>query len=68
MTSTFEDQNWFLYLGLASAMVATSIALIIWQTKELQVHPMRLFMYITIAEAMLGFIDDGSHLICDLKL
>ena len=30
LTSTFEDQNWFLYLGLVSAVVATSIALIIW--------------------------------------
>ena len=25
-------------------------------------------MYITIAEAMLGFIDDGAHVICELKL
>ena len=48
--------------------MATAIAVIIWQSKELQVHPMRLFMYITVAEAMLGFIDDGAHVICDLRL
>ena len=68
MTSKFDDQNWYLYLGLASALVSTFITVIIWQTKELQVHPMRLFMYIIVAESMLSFIDDGTHLICDLKL
>ena len=48
--------------------MALAIAAIIWETKELQAHPMRLFMYITVAEAMLGLVDDTSHLICNLHL
>ena len=68
LTSAFDDQQWYFYLGLASALMALAIAAIIWDTKELQAHPMRLFMYITVAEAMLGLVDDTSHLICDLHL
>ena len=61
-------EEWFLILALISAGCYSIIALAIYFNKELQVHPMKLIMYISLADAALCFNLFSSYKICDLSL
>ena len=66
-TDHFDNEHWFHYLGYASALVNVLFFAAIWRIKELQVHPMRLLMYITVCDASLLVVQQGNLAICDHK-
>ena len=51
-------------ITLASALGYTIIALAIYFNKELQVHPMKLVMYMSFVDAALIFNLYGSYNVC----
>ena len=49
-------------------MVSFIFFLLIWQVKDLQVHPMRLFMYQAATESLVAFVYVTSFKMCHFKL
>ena len=47
----FLDDSWFTWIAVLSYLGNCFLAWIIWRNKELQAHPMKLFMYIAICDA-----------------
>ena len=47
LTTVYDQEDWYQALLLTSAAINAIFFLIMWQIKELQVHPMTLFMLIT---------------------
>jgi len=51
-------------LGFITAFIYFVFFLIIWNNKELQAHPMKLFMYLSMFECILQFNYSMSANIC----
>ena len=51
MTNAWDDQVWFQYVVYGSSLMYAVMAFLIWKIKDLQVHPMRLVMYIMICNS-----------------
>ena len=52
MTSIYEDKRWFNSLAISGALFNGLFSLIIWYTKKLNLHPMRLLMMISLSESI----------------
>ena len=66
MTPDFNDQSWYMLMGFLSGLINVAFYLIIRQIKELQVHPMKLFMYIAAAEGAHQLNFSFTALMCPL--
>jgi hypothetical protein len=52
LTDELNNKAWFQIYGLVSALFNLWFASLIWRHKELQVHPMKLLMWIAIIDAL----------------
>ena len=59
---------WFSLLELSSAFMCLSFFAIVYFNKQLQVHPMRLIMYIALAESGYQYFLIQQFQICDFHL
>ena len=55
LTDAYNTELWFALLELASGLACFAFFIILYNTKELQVHPMRLIMYIAFMETIVQF-------------
>ena len=68
LTMRFETEDWFQYMGFITAFIYFIFFLIIWNNKELQAHPMKLFMYLSMFECILQFNYSMSSHICQFDM
>ena len=66
LTTELNDKIWFQFLGFLSGLICFFFFLLIWQYKELRVHPMRIFMFLTLSDALTQFNSSASHNACKL--
>ena len=55
LTYAYNQDLWFAALQFSSGIACFIFFLLLYKTKELQVHPMRLIMYIAFMETMVQF-------------
>ena len=68
LTTAYSDEVWYEWLGIVGSVTSLLFFLIIWLMKELQVHPMRLFMYQSAVDSMIAFLHSTSLRQCELRL
>jgi hypothetical protein len=51
LTNELNDNLWFMIYGILSSILNLLFASLIWRHKQLQVHPMRLMMWIAIVDS-----------------
>ena len=51
LTAEFETAYWYRAITLLSGLIFFIFFFLIWYSKELQAHPMKLFMWLTMFEA-----------------
>ena len=66
MTNKFDNNEVFQTVVMLSVCINTIFFFIMWQIKELQVHPMKLFMLITACDATVLYIYSMSRRTCNL--
>ena len=66
-TTAFNDDQWYYILGIASCLVYTLFFLALWSTKELQVHPLKLVMYITFCDCLVQMSYNNFARICEFE-
>lgn len=68
LTTKFDDTFWFQALVVFSLFMNIITFFVMWRIKELQAHPMQLFMIITACDAMVlqGYILQNH--VCSLNL
>lgn len=64
MTNAWDDTEWFQYVVYGSSLMYAFMALLIWRIKDLQVHPMRLVMYIMICDSLVLWAEAAHNQIC----
>ena len=64
----FNSASWYYNLGFASCIVYTLFFIALWTTKELQVHPLKLVMYITFCDCIVQMSYINFARICEFKL
>ena len=64
LTPKFDDEPWFITLSLISSTVSAIFFFIQLWIPELQVHPMKLFMYICACDSFLLFQYSMSTRVC----
>lgn len=55
LTDAYNDDVWFALLQFSSGLACFAFFLLLYHTKELQVHPMKLIMYIAFMETLVQF-------------
>jgi len=68
LTQAFGEDHWFRLLGLASTIGYSLIAMFIYLNKNLQAHPMRLIMYISMVDSALCWNYYAGYNICKWNL
>ena len=68
MTNKYDDSDMFQAIVMFSVIVNTVFFFIMWRIKELQVHPMKLFMLILASDAIGLYTYSMSTYTCDLGL
>ena len=68
MTDKYDDSDLFEAIVMLSFVINTVFFFIMWRIKELQVHPMKLFMLILASDAIGLYIYSMSTYTCDLRL
>ena len=68
LSTSFNDSYWYLALECTSSLVAALFGAYVLYTKELQVHPMRLIMYLAFVESIYQYLLIQSTYICRLRL
>ena len=68
LTTHFDDSVLFNSLALASSLINALFLLLMWQIKELHVHPMKLFMGVTACDAIMLHQYSVSVRVCQLDL
>ena len=63
-TNEFDNDFWFQSLGLVSVLINVFFFVAIWRIKELQVHPLKIFMWITACDATILFMSPSSVNVC----
>lgn len=53
ITTKLDDETWFMFVALASALLNGIFFLFMWFIPKLQVHPMKLFMYIMFCDTVM---------------
>ena len=65
---SFTEALWFQLIGVLSALLNILLAWLIFRHKELQAHPMILFMVIALSDATLFWNQFLSYMTCTFKL
>ena len=68
LTNKFNDSELFESTLLVSACMNSVFFFLMWTNKELQVHPMKLFMLITACDAYVLYSFTMATRTCELKL
>ena len=68
LSNAYTTDAWFQILMLISGFSSIFFFLIVWFTKELQVHPMRIFMLMSFADGICFFAIAASYKICEYRL
>ena len=68
LTNKFDDSLLYEGIIMLSAFINTVFFFLMWRIKELQAHPMILFMLITACDAYVLYCFTMSTLTCDWKL
>ena len=64
-TTAFDNEFWFFLLSYASVLSNVFFFVVIWQIKEMHVHPLKLFMWISVFDATLLQMDYSSLKVCE---
>ena len=67
LTDAYDADNWFFVLEFSSSIMATLFGTFILFTKELQVHPMKIIMYLAFAESVFQIMLVQSPHICQTR-
>ena len=64
----FDGKLWYSSLLYLSGLVAGFLFLVSWHNKELQVHPMKIFMHLALMESIIPISGATMNQICYFKL
>ena len=67
MTKAYDDSLWYFILELCSSLMGALFGAFILYTKELQVHPMKLIMYLAFVESVFQILIVQNDYICAQK-
>jgi hypothetical protein len=68
LTSNFSDTWWYNTLAGLSILGYSFIVLVTWFNIELQVHPLKLLFYISLADLFMIMVVFSGYKICDFNL
>lgn len=68
LTNKYDEDAFFIWLVIFSCLINTIFFFLMWRIKELQQHPMQLFMLITGCDASVLYIFPVSTKMCEFGL
>lgn len=68
LSIAFDGEAWFSVLLYTSGLISGLFFIVTWQNKELQSHPMKIFMHLALAESIIPMCSALVNQICQLNL